>query len=641
VPLHKCVTRCIVFVLLTANLFVRDLTASDAPEKALYFWKTTPVRQEAEIITLFVPAMHSDGLPSQPASVPLVAILRDSLGDPKHATDRLRYVWLLSSSRPTLKQELLSAVPFFHSPVSRRGSDATQLPKPLLDLAHPQHSIKHDVLREAIKRAATQLSVIGLGALPKPYFSNHADHARLNVEAALSVLRRAPTSEQNEAVSETELETIVVRLMLSKGRFGELASNTDLSTIAQSNDVRREAARLRNMELLRTSAERLGLYFEPLNLANKARAAASARYGLLWLPLHSSYKSPGAPLNKTWQLLQIANPSHDAHLTRILAYRQARTLDENGQLLSVGQTGPSKVDVVPVALYSLTYPRAPVLLVDFLHPSRIHHRELNQRLLSDLSASSVYFSPVPAWGFASAMALYRFVRGHQGVPTNQQERFDCYAQARMDLSLDGSLDADFRSHAQTLLNEMSVNPLDAAVDHDIAAANRSYRLLMQAAAAPEELLNKLDKDRRQELAAFGTSRKAQFTARLWHYSTFGVYTRRVPASSSTIESTRSTRRIEDLLSLLAQVTRGGARPEVAFDTAKVESTVEDLSVLTRTSPAPVRESFLGLTHKLLGLSQDEDIRTRCRAVLENEQNAPKIVASQAGAIATADIRSAP
>jgi hypothetical protein len=636
--LTKCIKRCIVSILLTTFLFRRDLTASDASQKASYFWKTVSVGEEAEIVTLFVSRLDSEGRLSEAASVPLVSILRDSLGDPKHETDRLRYIWLLTSSRPSIKQELLSAVPFFHCHVGKKSSDVTQLPKPLLDLAHPLHSIQRDAWREAIKRLAERLPVIGFGTLPKSYISNHADYASVNFEAALSLLRRAPTSEQNQSVSKNELDTILVRLMLSKGRLGGFASTPELPTIVQSNNVRREAARLRNMELLRISAERVGLYFEPLNLTNETLPAVSARYGLLWLPLDASYKSPGAPLGKTWQLLQIRNRPHDRELTRLLAYRQVHTT-KNAQMLS-GQAGPSKPDVVLIALYSLTYPSMPLLLIDFLHPSRIRRRELNQRLLSDLGSASVYFSSVPAWGLTGGMALYRFVKGRQGVPTNQRERLDCYAQARIDLALDRSLDADFRSHAQTLLNEMSINPLEVAVDQDIAAANRSYRLLMQAAAAPDKLLNKLDKDRRQELAAFGTSRKTQFAARLWHYSTFGAYTRRLPAGSSTIESTRSMRRVEDLLSLLTQLTRRGARPEVALDAGIIENAIEELSVLTRNSPAPVRESFIGLTDELLKLSQDDDIRTRCRAVLENNRSALKLAFTQPEAIPIAGVRSA-
>ena len=49
--------------------------------------------------------------------VPLVSILRDTLGDNNPENNRLRYVWPLTYTRPTTKQRLAAAIPFFYTRV--------------------------------------------------------------------------------------------------------------------------------------------------------------------------------------------------------------------------------------------------------------------------------------------------------------------------------------------------------------------------------------------------------------------------------------------------------------------------------------------------------------------------------------------
>ncbi len=65
----------------------------------------------AELATVFgrVPDSRSGGV----ASIPMLAVLRDTLGDQNPDNDRLRYLWVLTSSRPTLLQSTAAAIPFF------------------------------------------------------------------------------------------------------------------------------------------------------------------------------------------------------------------------------------------------------------------------------------------------------------------------------------------------------------------------------------------------------------------------------------------------------------------------------------------------------------------------------------------------
>src|SRR5689334_14538619 len=70
----------------------------------------------AELITVHA---KLSGLESEENDkwIPLVSILRDTLGDNNPENDRLRYVWPLTYTRPTMKQRLAGAIPFFYTRV--------------------------------------------------------------------------------------------------------------------------------------------------------------------------------------------------------------------------------------------------------------------------------------------------------------------------------------------------------------------------------------------------------------------------------------------------------------------------------------------------------------------------------------------
>src|SRR3954447_12453497 len=134
-----------------------DLPQSDNPASAPFFWRKTAVPNNAELLTLFATrSARGAGSVARP-TIPVVAVLRDSLGDPDHGTDRIRYVWLLSSSRPGFQQQLLSALPFFHWHVGAGGSQGKHMPKALLDLRHPAHELQQKAWETAILRVASGL----------------------------------------------------------------------------------------------------------------------------------------------------------------------------------------------------------------------------------------------------------------------------------------------------------------------------------------------------------------------------------------------------------------------------------------------------------------------------------------------------
>src|SRR6185436_15367420 len=89
-----------------------------------------PVSGGAEILTVFSPT------PDDPeGDVPLLSVLRDTLGDDDPSNDRLRSVWILTSSNPSLLQRAAGALPFFYWRANL-GKGAGKTPGPVLDLAN-------------------------------------------------------------------------------------------------------------------------------------------------------------------------------------------------------------------------------------------------------------------------------------------------------------------------------------------------------------------------------------------------------------------------------------------------------------------------------------------------------------------------
>src|SRR5437764_182103 len=61
--------------------------------------------------------------------IPLVSILRDTLGDNNPENNRLRYVWPLTYTRPTVKQRFAAAIPFFYTAAANKEK-LTKTPPP-------------------------------------------------------------------------------------------------------------------------------------------------------------------------------------------------------------------------------------------------------------------------------------------------------------------------------------------------------------------------------------------------------------------------------------------------------------------------------------------------------------------------------
>lgn len=608
-----------------------------APHSASsYHWKITPIKGvSAELVTL-IGRFDEPGQSAAVEHVPLVAVLRDTLSNPDPDSDKLRYVYLLTLNRPNIGQRVLSAVPFFYWRIGGSQSDAEGTPKPLLDMSDTRQRVWTRVGFDVLQWTALDPMIMPVRASSHAYRTNLIDHERLHIEEALSFLRQAPSDSTGDGLTRAELDSVIARLTLAKNLLGGLMSADHLERVARAREAKRAATIGRNWELLRTSAERAGLIFEPLHLGEGA-----SQYAVLWFPANGSFSAPGLSLKTTWKLLHISNPWSDKRLNpttryvgnpgvapatshdgrpRILpewkGYRQERYLDANGRLLPRGQTGPTEVTLVPLAVYSLTYPRMPLLLVDFRSSMHTKWPEILQRTRDDIITGVLSLSHFTNWYYYAGNALYQFVRSRRGTAVDEEIRLDCYSEFGVAVALDRSLDSDFRHELQRGMHGLTLNPLESSPGHEAARARANYIALEKAAANPEKLQERLEKDRRQELAAFGESIRGKLRQDTLHYMTLGGYTARAPRDEDNEARLDRDRRTESLIRYLGELSDAGVDPTVSFDTVQIRSSMDELASLVQAASSKrMRNQAVAVIEKLQSEFQDEALRADCARVL--------------------------
>jgi hypothetical protein len=581
-----------------------------------YHWKSTPVGDTAELLTLFCRSCETSlGIEQD---VPLVAALRDTLGDTSAANDRVTCIWLLSYTRPNWRQRLLSAIPFFYwrvgagSEPSRGNSVA-----PLMDLTAPQHRVLSALGRDVLQWAALDPMNTPIRATSRAYRTNEVDHERLHLEEAISYLRNAPVSGGAAGLTRTELDTVVARLELRKKLLGGFATERQAAKVGEEAAFTQERIRGRNWELLRECADRTGLLFEPLNLVS-----ASQQYAILWFPLAEAHQPADTSLGAVWKLLNIKNPWTDARFKNWNGPTYKRDVDASGGLLSLGRTSDRVVRVAPLGVYSLNYPKSPLLLIDFRDKLHIRRHELAQRSINEITSGVIGISHFTNWYYYVAADLYDFIMSRRGTAMDQSERLDCYSQFRVALALDRQLDPTLRKEMQQRIRSLAVNPLETAPERAIRAAVARYTHLQKEAGPDGALASQVDKDRRSELASFGQGKAAAIAHDLLHLATLNHYTHRSKPDSDDLVALDCYRRVQSRLHFLDSLVQAGTPPEVAYSSANVQAAITELDgLMPRVRSESIRTHARNTLEALGQLSRDPVLQAECSGAV-NALNFP-------------------
>lgn len=603
-----------------------ESSAAVQNSQPVFYWKVEPVAETAELLTLFCrdcgPVSPSATAENSLGGIPLIAVLRDTLGDYQSDNDRVTDIWLLDYANPGLGKKLLSAVPFFYwHPGDGSKSAEEENPKPLLDLTAPQHPVLSEFSRNLIQWTTLDPMMMPVRATSRAYRSNGLDDERLHLETAVAYLRVAPVSDDGSALTQNELDTVIARLELRKKLLGGLVSEKNAAKVGEESGFEEERIRSRNWELLRQIAERTGLVFESLNVAGQDGA-----YAMLWFPVGQPAPVTGTNLKPIWKLLNIRDPWTD---TQMLNDRErvqyVRAVDDNGALLPMGEAGAHQETLIPLGVYSLTYPKLPLLLVDFRDQVHVRRHEMTQRSINEVTAGVIGISHFTNWYYYVAADLYDFVSGRHGAAMDESERLDAYSRLRVSLTLDRQLDPALRKTIRARLDDVSVNPLQAAPQREIRNAEVRYARLEEESGPNGHLATLLDQQRRAEIAEFGKSNGRLDTDLVLHSATLGMYHDRAPRSGDNLAKLDVYRRVDYQLNFLDSLNQAGTQPEVAYDASRLQASVDQLSSLMPEVDSPrVRAHAIATLEKLKSISRSSELQADCTTAIAGLTKSPAV-----------------
>lgn len=575
-----------------------------ARENTSFRLEREPVAGGAELITLFG-KLQDPVSGDERADVPILSVLRDNLGDAESDNDRLRYIWILTSTRPTPVQRLASAFSFL---CFRTGTKhhSTRVPSPEMDLASPAKTVWPSLLGRGLQ--ATELDPLGVlvRTSTRSYRGNSSDYKKLHLYQALSALDGLERADEGrDVLPDAELREIYSRLRLTDHTFGGLVRQSKLSAYYDKESSRREQILGHNWELLRQRAESAGLYFEPLGLQD-----AQPTEALLWVAREDLDQRADRRFDR--QFLNIANPWTDERLTHWTGYSEIRYLDTEGRAASEDTPGAHGVEMIPLAFYSLEHPRAPLLLADIRNGFKPKRGELVRHGATTVMGGVFGLTRFGNWPFFVGDSALTFVRARHGAAVNRSARLEAYSDARQFLAADSSLDPKLRTELLRRLDHLALNPLENGISTEATIAKEQYARLLQYAQANDGLVAKLERDRRKELESYTRSGTWRFFAGLGRVFTRGPHTDPENPDLKDRAELASYRRASHNMRYLEQVLASGPSPEVAWDANDIRKAVESLTWESPASPRAAR-----LIARVFSSTGDSEVRFACLRALSH------------------------
>ena len=567
-----------------------------APLAPVYRIERNRVGAGAELVTLFQQApVHSSGL--QRPEIPLVSVLRDTLGSDDPSSARLRYVWILTSTRPTLIQRTASALSFvwFRAP---GNTHADRVPSPVLDLAAPSRTVWSHLAGSSLQ--ALQLDGLGMPirSSTRSYRGNFSDYRQLQIYRALGAFNTVENQPGNDSVwPRAEFVSVFSRLSLADRTFGGLVRQENLTKVYNKETSRREEIRGHNWELLRQRAEDNGLYFDPLALPDQAPTEA-----MLWIARNDVEAGGSRTFDR--RFLGIADPWKDDRLRHWTGYTELRYFDEEDRPVPAGTPGARAVEMIPLALYSLDYPRVPLLLADFRSSLTAKKRELFGHLSTAVLTGVLGITTFGNFTFLAANSSWTLFEGRHGAPTNRSERLRSYSEAREFLAVDTRLDPQLKIELERRIDHLALNPLENAAGAEARVAREQFAALTQWAQSSDGLAAKLEKDHRKELAAYTRSKPAQFLAAFT--GLFGGSSKGPESAEVVRASLEARRQSAARAQYLQQLLASSPRPEIVRDPGEIRRQIEALSA--DRFAAPGAPAVIG---RVFDQSRDFEVRMAC------------------------------
>ena len=537
-----------------------SLRESEPSTRDLFRLESVAVPGGAEIITI-----HARWQCNEEADqrwVPVVSVLRDTLGDSNPENDRLRYVWPLTYTRPTFWQRVSGAVPFLYTRVGNKAA-SNKPPPPAIDLAAPDRDVWERIFWTALQSVLLDPYGMPVKASTRSYRRNITDYRKSQIVRALSVLSLYETIYGATVFSSSEMAEIQARLLLTDKTFGGVVDDIHLEHYYEKQSVQARDERGHNWELLRQAAEAESLYFDPLEMPD-----GSMTHAMVWVAKGELAANKGKRFNK--RFLNIASPWGDKRLLNWKGYEDVWYFDADSRPVPAEAPNARPVEMIPLALYGLDNPKIPALLVDFRDGLNPKKREMSRRVLQDVTRNVLSLSKFGDLPYFLGRSVFDFVTGRRGMDINQPSRLRTYSQLKLLLALNESLEPELRDEISARLEKVSLNPLENDLDAETKLAQTQYKALMAYASRPDGLAKTLERDRRREMVRLEHGRTQQFLFKLANVLTFGKYVHREAATPDMEARLDVSRRLTYHTKFLRMVARSGPQVDVKWDSQEIQ-----------------------------------------------------------------------
>lgn len=596
------------------SFLVRSAHAQDRSSPAttsadeIFRLERVPVDGGAELITIHA---RMDGIESSADSkwVPLVTVLRDTLGDLSPENDRLRYVWPLTYTRPSMRQRISGAIPFLYTRVGNKKHSSQSPPPPVLDLAGTDRDVWNKLFWTALQSLLLDPYGTPVKASTRSYRENTSNYRKSHIIRALSVLSLYRAVEGTAAFSDAELVEIQSRLRLTDKTFGGLVGDLNLQRYNENQTTDDRDIRGHNWELLRQRAEAESLLFEPLQMTD-----GSVTHALLWISKSDLTMNKGRAYDR--RFLNISDPWNDQRLLSWQGYSETRFVDAENRTVSPETPGARETEMIPLALYGLDNPKIPMLLVDFRDGLNPKKREMSRRLLQDVTKNVLSVSRFGDLPYFLGRTVFDFVTGRRGMDVNQPSRLHTYSQLKLLLALNQSLDPKLRDEIGHRLEKVSLNPLENDLQTEVKLATEQYEALLAYAKRPDGLPRKLDRDRREEMVALEHGRTERTVFRVANVLSFGKYTHREKSEPEMTARLDEARRLAHHTRFLEEVAKGSPQIDVTWDLDEVKRSLQFIATHAASADS---ESAIAAA-KIFVRTQDTDTRRFCLESLSRMTN---------------------
>ncbi|HZI18422.1 MAG TPA: hypothetical protein VEY09_07480 [Pyrinomonadaceae bacterium] len=533
--------------------------------------------------------------------VPLVSVLRDTLGDDRPDNDRLRYVWMLTYTRPTARQRLASAVPFLYGRVGdRRSAPAKGMPPPVIDLGAPERDVWRRFLWSGLRSLLFSPHGLAAATSAGSFRRNEEEYRKAHLLRALAVLSLYEAETGAESVfTPEEAREIQARLALADKPFGGLVDDLYLDRARRHHETKWLDERGHNWELLRQRVEAEGLYFEPLSLPD-----GNATHVLVWAAREDLTRP--RPRRFDGRFLNIKDPWTDGRLMKWDGFTETWHLDAESRAVPAGTAGARAVEMIPLALYGLEHPKVPALLIDFRDRSNPKRREVSRRVIEDVAGGLLSASKYGGIHLFLGRAVLDFVTGRRGTDFNQPSRVRAYSQLKLLLALDASLDPELREQLGRRVERVSINPLENGAAAEARLARAQYAALLAYAERPGGLAARLERERGHELVAARHGRPERILFGLANVMSLGLYRHREAGPpAEMLTALDRERRLDYHFRFLREVAASGPLVEVVWE---IEDVRRSLRVLAgeRRDGAAAR-----LAARIFAQTEDEETRRLC------------------------------